>query len=543
MPTIEELQAQKDKNSQAWHSASQAEKDRLHQENVKLQQQIDSMTGGSSSFNSSTGKWTNNAGGIRPTAADTHLQAPAEPLRMAVTPIPVTADTRRGGGYTPPSISNGYGSRYGTDANGNQDYSVMIRDAINSGADAGYVNSLLNQRMQKAQQSGMYQYVNDDVAKMANEYINNKRYEPNNLYKNMIEQMYSSASAQQEAAQRAAIEQAVNDLSGQKTGIVQSYDDLYKQLYLERRRAEKNLPQQLAAMGISGGMSESSALGIQNSYANALAQGEQEKLNTLNDIDQAIANARLTGEIGIAQQAAQLAMDKLNAYGSYVNGLMNQQQYYNNFQYQQGRDQVSDAQWQQQWNRQQILDQLSRDDVSYDRKLYMAEILYQNTGDASGFKALGMTDDQIAAMGRNWYAQAMSSGGSGGSGSGSGSDAGPKMSLSTAKQLAEAGYFSDAALEVLRNAGYDDQALYLLYGYDPNSVNQTPYIGNGGDQNATIDMNSVIALGYGPIGADRLAELEASGKIERYYEDGKIKFRKKQNNILDALNRPGMIGG
>ena len=472
MPTIEELQAQKDKNSQAWHSASQADKDRLHQENIKLQQQIDSMTGGSSSFNSSTGKWTNNAGGYTPPGGGYTPPSSGGTSQNGGYANPGYGGYTQVGGYTPPSISNGYGSRYGTDANGNQDYSVMIRDAINSGADAGYVNSLLNQRMQKAQQSGMYQYVNDDVAKMANEYINNKRYEPNNLYKNMIEQMYSSASAQQEAAQRAAIEQAVNDLSGQKTGIVQSYDDLYKQLYLERRRAEKNLPQQLAAMGISGGMSESSALGIQNSYANALAQGEQEKLNTLNDIDQAIANARLTGEIGIAQQAAQLAMDKLSAYGSYVNGLMNQQQYYNNFQYQQGRDQVSDARWQQQWNRQQILDQLSRDDVFYDRKLYMAEILYQNTGDASGFKALGMTDDQIAAMGRNWYAQAMSSGGSGGSGSGS--DTGPKMSLSTAKQLAEAGYFSDAALEVLRNAGYDDQALYYLYGYEPGNAGTLP---------------------------------------------------------------------
>lgn len=468
MPTIEELQAQKDKNSQAWHSASQAEKDRLHQENIKLQQQIDSMTGGSSSFNSSTGKWTNNAGGYTPPGGGYNQ--------------PSTGGYTQGGGYTPqgtggyssPNVGNGYGSKYGTDANGQIDYSVLIRDAINSGASAEYVNGLLNQRTQKAMQNGMYQYANDDVARMANEYINGKRYEPNNLYKNMIDQMFSDASAQQEAAQRAAIEQAVNDLSGQKTGIVQSYDDLYKQLYLERRRAEKNLPQQLAAMGISGGMSESSALGIQNSYANALAQGEQEKLSTLSDIDQAIADARLTGEIGIAQQAAQLAMDKLNAYGSYVNGLMNQQQYYNNFQYQQGRDQVSDAQWQQQWNRQQILDQLSRDDVSYDRKLYMAEILYQNTGDASGFKALGMTDEQIAAMGRNWYTQAMSSGGSGGSGSGSGSDTGPKMSLSTAKQLAEAGYFSDAALEVLRNAGYDDQALYYLYGYEPGNVGTLP---------------------------------------------------------------------
>ena len=321
-------------------------------------------------------------------------------------------------------------------------------------------------------QNGMYQYANDDVARMANEYINGKRYEPNNLYKNIIDQMFSDASAQQEAAQRAAIEQAVNDLSGQKTGIVQSYDDLYKQLYLERRRAEKNLPQQLAAMGISGGMSESSALGIQNSYANALAQGEQEKLNTLNDIDQAIANARLTGEIGIAQQAAQLAMDKLSAYGSYVNGLMNQQQYYNNFLFNQQQADIANSQWQQQWNRQQILDQFSREDISFDRKLGLAKYLYENTGRADGFKALGYTDEDIAAMRNGWYAQAMSSGGSGGSGSGSGSDAGPKMSLSTAKELASNGIFDGAVLDTLRKAGYSDNALYQLYGYDPNSWNQ-----------------------------------------------------------------------
>ena len=468
--TVEELQAQKDKNSQAWHSASQADKDRLHQENIKLQQQIDSMTGGSSSFNSSTGKWTSSPGGYTPPGGGYN-----QPSTGGYANQGSSGYTPQGnGGYSSPNVGNGYGSKYGTDAKGQTDYSVLIRDAMNAGASWQEVQSLLNQRVDKATSNGYTQWAYDDLYKQAADYIYNKQYETNSLYKDMMDKIFSDTSAQQEAAQRAAIEQAVNDLSGQKTGIVQSYDDLYKQLYLDRRRAEKNLPQQLAAMGISGGMSESSALGIQNNYANALLQGEQEKLSTLSDIDRAIADARLTGEIGIAQQAAQLAMDKLNAYGSYVNGLMNQQQYYNNFQYQQGRDQVSDAQWQQQWNRQQILDQLSRDDVSYDRKLYMAEILYQNTGDASGFKALGMTDEQIAAMGRNWYTQAMSSGGSGGSGSGSGSDTGPKMSLSTAKQLAEAGYFSDAALEVLRNAGYDDQALYYLYGYEPGNVGTLP---------------------------------------------------------------------
>ena len=53
MASIKDLQDQMNKNSAAWHGASQAEKDRLHQENQKLQQQIDSMNGSTSSFNSS----------------------------------------------------------------------------------------------------------------------------------------------------------------------------------------------------------------------------------------------------------------------------------------------------------------------------------------------------------------------------------------------------------------------------------------------------------------------------------------------------------
>lgn len=62
MASIKELQDQMNKNSSAWHSASQAEKDRLHKENVKLQNQIDSMTGGSSSFDSVTGTWSSTPG-------------------------------------------------------------------------------------------------------------------------------------------------------------------------------------------------------------------------------------------------------------------------------------------------------------------------------------------------------------------------------------------------------------------------------------------------------------------------------------------------
>jgi hypothetical protein len=39
-------------------------------------------------------------------------------------------------------------------------------------------------------------------------------------------------------------------------------------------------------------------------------------------------------------------------------------------------------------------------------------------------------------------------------------------------------------------------------------------------------MDSVLALGYGPISAKQLSNLKQQGKIEQYVEDGQYKFKK-----------------
>lgn len=53
--------------------------------------------------------------------------------------------------------------------------------------------------------------------------------------------------------------------------------------------------------------------------------------------------------------------------------------------------------------------------------------------------------------------------------------------------------------------------------------------------NATIDMNSVLALGYGPISASRLSELENQGLITSYTDGNKIKFRKSSYAIKQSM--------
>lgn len=346
------------------------------------------------------------------------------------------------GGGSSGAPASGGNNQY-TDSHGDVDYSKLLSSAMSSGASAAEVQDLLSKRTQKASDKGLYQYMYDNVYANATNYIKQANAAAQQQQQSQIEDYYAdllaenkstyaAIQAQQEAAAKAAVEQSVNRLEGQKSDVEQQYQDLYRQLYLNKRMAEKNLPQQMAAMGYNGGLTESTALGLQTSYNDALRQGEQAKSGTLSNIDQAIANARLTGDISIAEQAAALAQQGLASYSDIVAAMQQQQNWAQQFGYQQaqdernynyqvGRDQVADSQWNQTWNRQQILDQLERSDVDYNRKLQLANLLYQNSGDASGYAALGLTANEISGLEASYAAAAAAkaqkgSGGSGGSG-------------------------------------------------------------------------------------------------------------------------------
>lgn len=61
--------------------------------------------------------------------------------------------------------------------------------------------------------------------------------------------------------------------------------------------------------------------------------------------------------------------------------------------------------------------------------------------------------------------------------------------------------------------------------------------GDTGSGDATVDMNSVIQLGYGPVSEDKLAELVASGEVEMYQEGNVIHFKKVEQP--QTQNLPG----
>lgn len=107
-----------------------------------------------------------------PAAQATQAAAYVSPQTSAQAPAAQTS------GYVPqttsfyPSVRANDPYITGVDDYGETDYSVLINNAMAAGASADEVQSLLNQRVQKALQNGYSQYAYDDVYQNAMNYIN-----------------------------------------------------------------------------------------------------------------------------------------------------------------------------------------------------------------------------------------------------------------------------------------------------------------------------------------------------------------------------------
>ena len=143
-------------------------------------------------------------------------------------------------------------------------------------------------------------------------------------YRRMSASFGADAYAQQLAAQRAAVEKAVGALEDSRRDTQEQYAALFRQLYLDRMRDRKNLDQQLAASGVTGGAAETTRLGYDTAYADALRQGEQSRIRAVDTIDRAIADARLTGDIEGAN-AARAIREDTDAYADALRYLIDRQ--------------------------------------------------------------------------------------------------------------------------------------------------------------------------------------------------------------------------
>lgn len=105
------------------------------------------------------------------------------------------------------------------------------------------------------------------------------------LYKTM----YNQQIAANNAAMAEAKAQAEKNTEAQIAALAEQYAGTNRQLYRDMMEQQRTLPQQLAAMGYNGGLTESSMLRMNNNYEEGLNENERARLAQETSYNQALA--------------------------------------------------------------------------------------------------------------------------------------------------------------------------------------------------------------------------------------------------------------
>lgn len=129
-----------------------------------------------------------------------------------------------------------------------------------------------------------------------------------------IREAYERQQNQIREQNRIAVEQGTNRLNAQKANINQAAEDNARQAYIMHMQAKKALPQQLVNQGATGGMTETANLGLQTTYQNNLNDINRNKINAIQEIDNAIVDLKNTGNLATVEQVLANNQAALDAY-------------------------------------------------------------------------------------------------------------------------------------------------------------------------------------------------------------------------------------
>lgn len=334
-----------------------------------------------------------------------------------------------------------------------------------------------------------------------------------------------------------AVAKAVADLERALADAQPQFKEQAETVAREERQALDNSALYAEMRGDKGGIGQEQYNSIQNTAAqNHLAvQQAQTKLAT--DTQRQIADLRAQGEFEKADAALQITQQYLQQlvgieqWAAEYNLSTAQfqesiRQWEAEYQLAMQQLQTSQNQWQQEFafQQQQYANSLNQWQQEFD---YGKQSDLANVGWALLESGIPLSEEQMSAMGIDpgqasqilMQQQLEAALKNNGSGTPVVNDV--TMSLTTAKELAKNGIFSEQVLAVLRKNGYDDAALSKIYGYVPETGLPT-----GGEVPTTdptvieereafqyIDEKSVIALGLGSISYQQLKKMEADGVI------------------------------
>lgn len=193
---------------------------------------------------------------------------------------------------------------------------------------------------------------------------------------------YDQYSEATQAAIRAAVEAAVLGYQQQIDTTNSDTDELARQAYINKMLGEKNLDQQMAASGYAGGMADSMRIANDANYQNELNELEMQRQQVVKELEDAIAQARLSGDL---QSAEELANYLSQVQGQWVSYVQNQQAMAN----------------QNYWNQQE----LNAQNQATAREYALSLLASGTMPDASTLASAGISQTEAEAIRRQVMAQ------------------------------------------------------------------------------------------------------------------------------------------
>lgn len=151
--------------------------------------------------------------------------------------------------------------------------------------------------------------------------------EPQRTYldelRDQYQKMYDDAVKANNDAAKAAAERALAQAEKGIGELGDQYGSLNKQLYRDYMESLRVLPQEMAARGYSGGMSESARLGLDTAYGERLNENEAARIAAIMQLRQQGADAEYQANAARDQANAQAQQ---NLYANMMNLILQQQQ-------------------------------------------------------------------------------------------------------------------------------------------------------------------------------------------------------------------------
>lgn len=331
----------------------------------------------------------------------------------------------------------------------------------------------------------------------------------------------------QKKNQQAQTDFAIEQINQQKAQAKQDYTKEQSGAYVDWQKQSNQYgvnAEQMAAQGMQNtGFSESSQVSMYNTYQNRVAVAREAYTRAVLNYDNAIKDAQLQNNSALAEiayQALQTQLELSLEGFQYKNTLIMQQA--------DKKMEVENTYYQRY---QDVLDQINQENAlkeevrqfeqEYSLKVkeyeegirqFNAEIARLKAKDAKEnaleIQKLELQKAQLAEEKRQFNLQYQASQAKITKSSGGGSSS--RKSSGGSKRKSSSG--SGSVKKYATN----------LSSVEKGGSGKT----SKSSSKNTIDMGSVLALGYGPISASRLNQLVKSGVVEQYKSGGKTKFRK-----------------